>query len=96
MSKFFLTEQAQQDRGEIFDYIASNNSLAAKKVDKRFKEVFQFLAGSPYSGHKRDDLTNLNVRFFTVYSYMIIYDPETFPLKIVRILSSFRDINKLI
>jgi plasmid stabilization system protein ParE len=46
----------------------------------------------PLSGHRREDLTDQPVRFWSVYSYVIVYDPDTQPLQIVRILHSARDV----
>lgn len=50
------------------------------------------LARNPDRGHLRKDLTTKPVRFWSIYSYLIIYDPATRPLEVVRILSGYRDI----
>ena len=42
-------------------------------------------------GHSRRDLTDAPVRFFAVYSYLIVYRPETTPLQIVGILHGGRN-----
>jgi plasmid stabilization system protein ParE len=31
------------------------------------------------------------VKFWTVYSYQIVYDPETKPVQIIRVLHGMRD-----
>jgi plasmid stabilization system protein ParE len=49
----------------------------------------------PGLGHERPDLTNQPVRFFPIYSYLVIYRPETKPLEIVRVLSGYRDLASL-
>lgn len=54
------------------------------------------LARNPELGHIRRDLTSKLVRFWPVYSYLIIYDPATQPLEIVRILSGYRDVAALL
>ena len=54
------------------------------------------LAHNPELGHVRHDLTSKSVRFWTVYSYLIIYDPESRPLEVVRILSGYRDVAALL
>ena len=43
-------------------------------------------------GHRREDLTDKPVRFFPVYSFLIIYHPATTPLEIVRVLGGAQDI----
>lgn len=54
------------------------------------------LATQPELGHRRKDLTSKPVRFWCVYSYLIVYDPATRPLEVVRILSGYRDITELL
>lgn len=54
-----------------------------------------FLASSPYAGHSRPDLTTLAVRFWTVprfLRYIIVYDPVSDPLRILRILHGARNL----
>jgi plasmid stabilization system protein ParE len=55
-----------------------------------------FLAGTPAAGHRRKDLTDENVRFFPVYSYLIVYRPEMKPLQIVSILHGRRDVEQIL
>ncbi len=59
----------------------------------------ELLAVSPRAGTVREDLTSLPVTFWLVPpfpNYFIVYDPETKPLEIVRILHRARDIRSLI
>jgi plasmid stabilization system protein ParE len=51
---------------------------------------------NPHLGHYRDDLTTRPLRFFPVFTYLVIYLPETEPLQIIRVLSGARDIESLI
>jgi plasmid stabilization system protein ParE len=55
-----------------------------------------FLAETPGAGHRRKDLTNLDVRFFPVYSFLIVYRAETKPLQIVAILHGRRDVGRVL
>jgi len=50
------------------------------------------LASFPAAGHWRRDLTSDGVRVFSVYSYLIVYRPETKPLQVVTILHGSRDV----
>ena len=47
-------------------------------------------------GHRRQDLTSADVRFFPVYSYLIVYRPERKPLQVVSILHGNRDIERIL
>jgi antitoxin ParD1/3/4/toxin ParE1/3/4 len=54
------------------------------------------LAEAPGLGHLRDDLTDEPLRFWAVYSYLIVYRPETDPLEIVRVLHGARDVRAVL
>ncbi len=49
----------------------------------------------PGMGHKRRDLTNRDVLFWPVHSYLITYQPSS-PLRIVRVVHGRRDVKKLL
>ena len=57
---------------------------------------FAYLADFSQGGHWRPDLTAAEVRFLAVYSYLIVYRPETKPLQIVAILHAHRDVAKIL
>lgn len=95
MSRFQLTPQAIEDLFEIWTYIARDNLEAANAVEDAVYESCDFLAEGPLRGKIRTDLTNLPLRFWTVQSfpnYIIVYNPATRPLQIIRILHGSRDI----
>ena len=89
---YILAEQAHRDRAEIWRYIAKDNPIAADQTDVRFEDAFQKLADHPHMGHRRSDLTLKPLRFWSVHHYLIVYQPEEKPLRIIRILSGFRDV----
>ena len=64
----------------------------AERVERAIREKIVSLASTPGGGHWRRDLTDESVRFFAVYSYLIVYRPETKPLQIVAILHGSRDV----
>lgn len=45
---------------------------------------------------QRKDLTHEGVKFFPVYSYLIVYRPKTRPLQVVSILHSHRDVEGIL
>ena len=81
---------------EIWEYIAQDNMDAADCVTNEIHEAVVMLAKNPGLGHVRKDLTSKSVRFWPIYSYLIIYNPATHPLEIVRILSGYRDLTMLL
>jgi toxin ParE1/3/4 len=59
-------------------------------------EKIAALVGDPGIGHRRSDLTAADVRFFAVYSYLIVYRPSTKPLQIAAQLHGARDVLTLL
>ncbi len=95
MTRFRLTPLAEDDLFDIWSYIARDNLHAANQVEAAIYEACAFLAEAPFRGHLRSDLTRLPLRFWTVQpyrNYLIVYDPSTRPLQIIRILHGARDI----
>ncbi len=96
MSGFVLTEPAERDLTEIWDYIAADNLEAADRVLDAIEAAFQRLAERPGTGHYREDLADKSLRFDSVYSYLIVYRWEETPLQIIRVLHGARDVRSLL
>lgn len=93
MGRFSLAPAAKDDLAEIAKYIQEQGSEgAARRVLLEMHHSMQALADMPGMGHLRQDLSDESLRFWSVYSYLIIYRPETQPLQIIRILHGARDI----
>jgi toxin ParE1/3/4 len=96
-ARYVLAPQAALDLFEIWDYIKEQTSiLVADRVESAIREKMAFLAGTPGAGHRRRDLTDADVKFFPVYSYLIVYRPEIKPLQIVSILHGRRDVGQVL
>jgi toxin ParE1/3/4 len=93
---YILTPLAQQDLIDIWDHITKDNLNAANRVLQRLELAMRKLARTPGIGHSREDLADRRQRFFLVYSYLIVYRPETKPLQIVRVVHAARDIQALL
>ena len=94
MSLYVLTPLAEDDLFGIWRYIAQDNLSAADRVETQINAACQFLASSPYAGHSRRDLTPLPVRFWAVPrlpNYVVVYDPVSSPLRIIRIFHGALD-----
>jgi plasmid stabilization system protein ParE len=92
MADYVFSPQARLDLLEIWEYIARDDLDAADRVEAEIHLAISKLARNPGIGHWRRDLTSKQVRFWPIYSYLIIYDPNTQPLEVVRILSGYRDL----
>lgn len=91
-----LTERAEADVDTITDFIAADNIDAAVKVVLALEDAFVLLASRPGIGHARADLTDRPLKFWTVYSYLIVYDPASDPLTIVAVLHGARDVAQIL
>ncbi|HET8890401.1 MAG TPA: type II toxin-antitoxin system RelE/ParE family toxin [Candidatus Angelobacter sp.] len=96
MKRFVLTPLAARDLNEIWDYLVSDNIRAADRVLDALEKALRELARHPGKGHWRDDLADRRHRFFLVYSYLIVYRPETKPMQVIRVLHASRDIQALL
>jgi antitoxin ParD1/3/4/toxin ParE1/3/4 len=92
MKRFKLSPEAASDMREIWSYIAADSVKAARKVRLALFAACQRLAENPGLGHVREDLTDQSVLFWPVGSYLVIYDPGSKPLSIVRVVHGARDV----
>jgi antitoxin ParD1/3/4/toxin ParE1/3/4 len=47
----------------------------------------------PGIGHIREDLADESVRVHAVFSFLVIYRPETKPVQVLRVIHGARDLN---
>jgi len=53
-------------------------------VRAKLRAAMGLVASFPGVGPSRKDLTDEPLRFWSVYSYLIVYRPETKPLQVIR------------
>jgi toxin ParE1/3/4 len=96
-TRHVLAPEAALDLVNIWRYIKKHSSLEmAEHVESVVRGKIVFLAANPEAGHFRKNLTNESVRFFPVYSYLIVYRPETRPLQVVAVLHGRRDVEQIL
>jgi len=96
---FQLTPQAAEDLDAIWWSIAGENPEAADRVETEIVAVCRRLAKHPLIGTKRQDITPLPVRFWTISqypNYAIVYRPETTPLQVITVLHTKRDLKAVL
>jgi|ERR1700677_3073181 plasmid stabilization system protein ParE len=95
--RYLLAPEAALDLVQIWRYIKRHVGLEmADKVEVAIREKIAYLALNPGGGHWRRDLTDESVKFFPTYSYLIVYRPETSPLKVVAVVHGHRDLEQLL
>ncbi|MDZ4723181.1 MAG: type II toxin-antitoxin system RelE/ParE family toxin [candidate division Zixibacteria bacterium] len=80
----------------LIDYIALDSPSGAENVLVDFILAFELLSRHPNIGHLRSDLTSKPFRFWPVHTYLVIYLSDTESLRIIRILSGFREAGRLL
>jgi antitoxin ParD1/3/4/toxin ParE1/3/4 len=92
MKPFQFTPAAENDVFEIWFHIAADNPEAADRLEAEIYDACRRLAFRQDLGHFRRDLTDKPVRFFAVRrTYLVVYDPATEPLEVIRVLHGARD-----
>jgi antitoxin ParD1/3/4/toxin ParE1/3/4 len=95
MSAYVLTEEAERDLIEIWDYIANQSVELADAVAAEIRAALDLLASSPGIGHRRQDVKDPRYRFWRANRFVIAYFPKTQPLQIIRIVGGHRDFRQL-
>jgi plasmid stabilization system protein ParE len=91
-----LSQDAQNDLDDIRQYLTDEGGAAlARYVLRELRTAMGFLGATPGASHVREDLTDEPVKFWTVFSYMIVYDPVARPIGVARVLYGSMDLEKL-
>ena len=91
-----LTAEAQTHVDEIGAFIAQDSVDAALGVYDALEEAFELLAENPGIGHTRQDLTSRPVKFWSVFSFLVVDDPDSRPVTIVAVLHGARDVERML
>ncbi|MEP6716118.1 MAG: type II toxin-antitoxin system RelE/ParE family toxin [Terriglobia bacterium] len=92
MSGYALSVDADFDLDDIWEYIAADSIDAADRWLGKLFDAFDALGRTPGIGHRREDLTELPVLFWSVGAYLVIYRAERHPIEIVAVIQGSRDI----
>ena len=94
MPAWILAPAAAVDLEEILDYILQDggSDAAVERVEAAFLEALETLASSPRMGWRRTQLTGSDIRWWRVLSYLVVYEVDSRPLRIIRIVHGARDL----
>jgi plasmid stabilization system protein ParE len=94
---YLLSPEARDDLRDIRGYLVrQGGKRLARYILLEIAGAFRLLASHPEAGHFRRDLTPLPVKFWTVFSYLIVYDSAARPIAIVRVLDGRRNVRALL
>lgn len=94
--RFVFTEEAEGQLLEILDFLADESESAAVRVRDAIYDAVSMLAENPGLGHTRQDLTDRPLKFWSIHSYLLVYDPDSRPLTVIAVLHGARDVEKLL
>jgi antitoxin ParD1/3/4/toxin ParE1/3/4 len=95
--KYRLTDAASRDILEIARHIriVQKSPQNAGLVVSRLKQQFRQLVELPQLGHPRTELGKPHLRVVQTTGLLVIYDPTSKPIGIVRVIHAGRDLGKL-
>ena len=97
MTRYRLSPEAQSDLTDIKNYLnAEGGPRLARYVLGELRGALQLLAANPGAGHGREDLTDEPVKFWPVFSYLIVYDPAMKPIGVARVLHASQDLERML
>ena len=88
---FVLHPLAAQDITDIWEFIAADSPLAARRVREDILDAIRALVPFPHQGHRRTDLTSRPLQFKTVRDYLVVYAPDERPLLVIAVLHGRRN-----
>ena len=97
-NSFRVSKPASQDLDEIWEY-TFEQSYSVDVADRVLRAVYdacEQVALNPQLGHLRQDLTDRELRFWSVYNYLLVYKPGTEPLEVVAVLHGARDVSGIL
>ena len=92
VSLYEVSVAAQDDLFEIWKRIAGDSVTLASRIESEFYELFASLGRMPGQGHRRKDLTSRPVLFFPLHSFLVVYQPDVLPIRIMAVLRGRRDL----
>ncbi len=97
MKRYVLSAPAERDLNAIVAFLIDEaGPRIARRILGDIKKAVGLVAEYPELGHVRKDLTEARLKFWTVHSYLIVYDPASKPIQIVRIFHGARDVERFL
>jgi toxin ParE1/3/4 len=91
---FIFTPEAEADALAIWERIADDDSeTAADRLIARIFDECQKLGEMPGIGHYREDLLDQRHKFWSIWSYLIVYRWKAKPIQVIAIVHGARDLD---
>lgn len=91
-----LSQTAEAELEEILLFVAEQSGIdRALHVHGRFVDAFEHLAEMPGSGWKRS-ITREGVRWWRVFDWIVLYEWQSTPVTILRVIHGARDLDHIL
>jgi len=96
-ARYRFSSAAESDLAGILRCIADRDGVArALGVHTKFVEAFESLAEMPSMGSLRRSLTGDRTRWHVVFRWIVLYDSESDPIIVLRVILGARDLDRLV
>jgi len=96
MTLYQISAEAEDDLFEIWTRIARDSIDLADRIDGEFHSLFTSLGRMHRQGHGRNDLTSRSVLFLPLYSFLVVYQPDVVPVRIIAVLRAKRNVKRIL
>jgi toxin ParE1/3/4 len=89
-----LTPAARREAAHAVRWLAKRNPQAARDLRQAIVDAAGLIGARPLLGRRRPDLLGGPYRVWSLvrFSYVLVYDPETEPVQILRLVHTKRDL----
>ena len=88
--RYVLTREARFDLRDILEGIAEDSPETAERLLAGIRDEFQRLGLSPGIGHFHDELASRRYRFWNFHSYVVCYEWQRRPIRIICVVHGAR------
>jgi plasmid stabilization system protein ParE len=86
-----LSESALADLTEIFDFVADHDGIErAILLHAEFVAAFERIGEFPGLGALRPGITRPSLRWWTVHSFLVVYEAVEMPVTVLRVVHGAR------
>ena len=90
-----ITDAAEADLDEAWDYLAARSPAAADRLLDRFAKAARLHARFPESGPSREDIA-AGLRCFLVKPYVVFYRGAGDTIEVLRVIHGRRDVARIL
>ena len=92
MKEIRVSERAQEDLIDIWEFLTEDHPESAKRIMKTFRDKFEMLLKHPLMGRERNEIF-IGLSSFPANRYMIFYQPMDYGIEILRVRHGAADLS---